>query len=119
METRIFDSELKVLEVLWNEGDISAKRIAEILSKNVGWSRTTTYTVIKKCIDKNLLKRLEPNYICHALITQNEIRKSEAEMLIDKVFGGSKDMLIATLLSGDDLNDNEIAKIQEYIKSFK
>ena len=52
MEIKLFDSELKVMDILWKEGDTSAKEIAEKLNEQVGWSKTTTYTVIKKCIDK-------------------------------------------------------------------
>ena len=52
MEIKLFDSELKVMDILWKEGDTSAKDIAEILNRQVGWSKTTTYTVIKKCINK-------------------------------------------------------------------
>ena len=52
MEFKLFDSELKVMDILWKEGDTSAKEIAEKLNEQVGWSKTTTYTVIKKCIDK-------------------------------------------------------------------
>ena len=42
MEVKLFDSELKVMEILWQDGDVSAKHIAEILSQQVGWSKTTT-----------------------------------------------------------------------------
>lgn len=44
---KLFDSELKVMQVLWENGDTSAKDIAAVLGKQVGWSKTTTYTVIK------------------------------------------------------------------------
>ena len=44
MEIKLFDSELKVMEVLWDLGDASAKTLAEILGKTVGWSKTTSLT---------------------------------------------------------------------------
>ena len=60
MEIKLFDSELKVMDILWKEGDTSAKDTAEILNRQVGWSKTTTYTVIKKCINKGATGRSEP-----------------------------------------------------------
>ena len=48
MEIKLFDSELKVMEVLWREGDLTAGQIAGILKEEIGWNRNTTYTVIKK-----------------------------------------------------------------------
>ena len=55
MELKLFDSELKVMDVLWREGDTPAKRVAEILSQEVGWNRNTTYTLINRCIKKGSL----------------------------------------------------------------
>ena len=58
MEEKLFDSERKVMEVIWEEGDMTAKEISLILNEKIGWNKNTTYTVIKKCIQKgrNLFK---------------------------------------------------------------
>ena len=53
MKVKLFDSELKVMETLWKEGDLTAGQIAKILNQEIGWNRNTTYTVIKKCIEKD------------------------------------------------------------------
>lgn len=55
MNGKLFDSERRVMECLWDEGDLSAKEIAERLNKKVGWSKTTTYTIIRKCVEKERL----------------------------------------------------------------
>ena len=47
MEPKLYDSELKIMEILWREGETTAKEIAAELAKSVGWSKTTTYTVLK------------------------------------------------------------------------
>lgn len=60
MTIKLFDSELKVMEILWERGDTTAKQIAATLLKEVGWSKSTTYTVIKKCIDKGAIKGWNP-----------------------------------------------------------
>ena len=75
METKLFDSELTIMSIIWEEGDITAKEIAEIAKKRVNWSKTTTYTVIKKCIEKGAIERSDPNYICHALISKEEVQQ--------------------------------------------
>lgn len=63
MDVKLFDSELKVMEVLWELEELSARDIVEILTKRVGWNKNTTYTVIKKCIDKGAIERREPGII--------------------------------------------------------
>lgn len=113
---KLFDSELKIMNVLWDNGDTPAKRIAEILLDETEWSKTTTYTVIKKCIDKGAVKRTEPNFICHAEITRQEAREYETEELINKMYGGSADMLVASLLDSKKLSREEIDRLKELVK---
>ena len=48
MDIKLFDSELKVMDVLWREGDTTAKQISNILGDEVGWNMNTTYTLIKR-----------------------------------------------------------------------
>lgn len=48
---KLFDSEWKVMEVLWQENDRTAKEISLRLADSIGWNKNTTYTVIKKCIE--------------------------------------------------------------------
>ena len=52
MQSKLFDSELKVMGVLWREGDCAAKHISDVLKQEVGWNMNTTYTLIKRCIGK-------------------------------------------------------------------
>ena len=49
---KLFDSELKVMEPLWADGAQTAGALAKRLGDSCGWNRNTTYTVIKKLIDK-------------------------------------------------------------------
>ena len=51
----LFESERKVMDVLWREGSITAGEIAKILNIDIGWNRNTTYTVINKCIKKGYI----------------------------------------------------------------
>ena len=54
---KLFDSELKVMDVLWRLGDRTAKEISSILGEETGWNVNTTYTVIKKCVAKGAVRR--------------------------------------------------------------
>ncbi len=58
MGIKLYDSELKVMEILWKEGELTAGQIAKILKEEIGWNRNTTYTVIKKCIEKGAVERI-------------------------------------------------------------
>ena len=97
MDIKLFDSELKVMCVLWSEGDTTAKHISDVLKKEIGWNMNTTYTLIKRCIKKGAIERSEPNFMCHALIPKEEVQEAETNELIDKIYDGSVDKLFAAL----------------------
>lgn len=52
MDIKLFDSELKVMDVLWKRGDTPAKEIARTLTDDLGWNVNTTYTLIKRCMKR-------------------------------------------------------------------
>ena len=139
---KLFESELKVMEVLWDAGErasrpsdgsvcqrqtsttqiedlnrrtVSAKRIAEILKEQVGWSKTTTYTVLKKCVDKGAAARTDPGFLCRALITREQVQRCETDELIDRMYGGRADRLVAALLDGGRLSTEEIERLRQLV----
>lgn len=115
MAIKLFDSELKVMEVLWKEGDTTAKRISDILKAEIGWNMNTTYTVIKKCIAKEAILRTEPNFMCHALISKEEVQNWETRELIGKLYDGSVDKLFAALLGQGTLTDKQIEELKRLV----
>jgi len=112
---KLFDSELKIMDVLWREGDSTAKHISDVLSREVGWNMNTTYTLIKRCITKGAVERSEPHFMCHALIDKAEVQESETNELIDRIFDGSADKLFASLLGRKKLTDEQIAKLRSIV----
>ncbi len=104
MAIKLFDSELKVMGVLWREGDCTAKHISDVLAQETGWKMNTTYTLIKRCIGKGAIERTEPNSMCRALIPKEQVQQDETRELIDKIYDGSADQLFAALLGSQKLS---------------
>ncbi|QSZ67826.1 BlaI/MecI/CopY family transcriptional regulator [Methanofollis aquaemaris] len=119
MAIKLFDSELKVMDVLWKEGDTTAKQIAEILNEQVDWSKTTTYTVIKKCVDKGAIQRSDPHFVCHPRITREEAQEFETNELIVKMYDGAADQLVASILGRKDLSRDEIERLKQIVNSLE
>ena len=115
MSVKLFDSELKIMNVLWQEGDCTAKHISDVLKEETGWNMNTTYTLIKRCISKGAIKRTEPNFMCHALIPKEEVQEAETNELIDKVYDGSADKLFAALLGRKKLSKEQIQKLKDIV----
>nr|WP_304954727.1 BlaI/MecI/CopY family transcriptional regulator [uncultured Acetatifactor sp.] len=116
---KLFDSELKVMAVLWREGDSTAKHISDVLGSETGWNVNTTYTVIKKCIKKGAIERREPNFLCHALVSKAQIQAAETDELIEKIYDGSADMLFASLLDRKRLSAEQIERLKRIVEEGK
>ncbi|MCH5340737.1 MAG: BlaI/MecI/CopY family transcriptional regulator [Acetatifactor sp.] len=119
MDVKLFDSELKVMEVLWEQGTKTAKEIVDVLSERIGWNKNTTYTVIKKCIEKGAIEREEPGFLCTPLVTRDEVARSETEQLIDKMFGGSSELFFSSFLKNQGLSEADAARLARMIEEAK
>ena len=119
MNIKLFDSELKVMNVLWREGDATAKHISDVLKAEVGCNVNTTYTLIKRCIKKGAIERSEPNFMCHALIPKEEVQESETNELINKIYDGSADKLFAALLGRKKLTAEQIERLKQIVGEFQ
>lgn len=116
---KLFDSELKVMDILWKEGVVPAKHVADILTQELGWNKNTTYTLIKRCIKKGAIERTEPNFMCHALIPKEEVQEAETNELINKIYDGSADKLFAALLGRKKLSKEQIEKLKQIVGSLE
>ena len=115
MQEKLFESEAKVMEIIWAKAPISAKDISLIAAETIGWNKNTTYTVVKKLEAKGFIKRQDPGFICTPLVSQNQMQKVEAVSLVKKVFGGSRKALFSALLEDEPLSDEEIKELRKLI----
>lgn len=114
---KLFDSEWRVMDILWQQNDLTAKELSLRLAKSVGWNKNTTYTVVKKCIEKGAIERREPNFVCHALISKQQAQKEEADALVNRVFGGSAELLFASILSDRSLSKEELERLRALVEA--
>ena len=119
MPIKLFDSELKVMDILWREGDTTAKQISEILREQINWSKTTTYTIIKRCLEKGALERCEPNFTCRPLVTIEQAREYETTELINKMYDGAADQLVASILERGKLSHVEIERLKRIVSELE
>lgn len=115
MKEKLFDSEAKVMKIIWEKSPISAKDISLIAADTIGWNKNTTYTVIKKLEAKGFIQRKDPGFICTPLVSQNDIQKAEAVSLVKKVFGGSRQALFSALIEDEPLSEEEINELRKLI----
>ena len=116
METvKLFDSELKIMDIVWDKEPVSAKEITLMAAETIGWKKNTTYTIIKKLIEKNAIERTEPNFICTSLVKKEDVQKAETQSLIDKLYNGSKKAFFASFIE-DELSEDDLEALKKLIE---
>ncbi len=112
-------SELNILEVLWTEGEMSASRLYRILEEKIGWKKSTTYTVISKCIEKGFVKRVEPGFICQPLIAREDVQHAKITDMLRDYFGNSRSCFLSAFLKESPLSDEDVQKLNDIVERLK
>ncbi len=110
---KVFESEYRFCLILWENEPIGSTELAKICKEKLGWSRTTTYTVIKRLSDRGVV--VNENAVVRSLISKEEIQKAEIDELVQKKFEGSLPDFIATFTKHQKLTDEEIKQIRNLI----
>ena len=107
-EIRLHEGELNVMELLWSNKELAAKDISKIIKEYIGWEKNTTYTVIKRLIDKGAIIRQDPGFICRANISKHKIQEIETNALLDKLFNSSVSSFLTDYLEKQSLTESEL-----------
>lgn len=111
---KIFESEYRFCLILWENEPIRSTELAKLCKEKLDWSKTTTYTVIKRLSDRGVIK--SENAIVTSIVSKEEAQLSELEELMDKKFEGSLPAFIAAFGHRQQLSDAEIAEIRRIIE---
>ena len=114
MTPKIFESEYRFCLILWEHEPIRSTDLAKLYKEKLDWSKTTTYTVIKRLSERGVIKN--ENAIVTSIISMEEAQQSELEELMDKKFEGSLPAFIAAFGKRQALSDAEIAEIRRIIE---
>ena len=110
---KIFESEYRFCLILWENEPIKSTELAKLCKEKLCWSKTTTYTVIKRLSERGILKN--ENTIVSALISKEEAQLSELDELMEKKFEGSLPAFIAAFARRQELSEADIQEIRRII----
>lgn len=115
METpKIFESEYRFCLVLWAHEPISTAELVKLCQQQLGWKRTTTYTVIKRLGERGVLKN--EGGLVTARVSKEEAQVSEIDALMEKKFQGSLPAFLAAFARWQSLTDEEVEEIRRIIE---
>ena len=114
MSPKIFESEYRFCLILWEHEPIKSTDLAKLCKERLEWSKTTTYTVIKRLSERGVIK--SENASVTSIVSKEEAQQSELEELMDKKFEGSLPAFIAAFGKRQALSDAEIEEIRRIIE---
>ena len=111
---KIFESEYRFCLILWENEPIKSTELAKLCKDKLGWSKTTTYTVIKRLCERGVIQN--ENTIVTSIVSKEEAQLSELDEMVDKKFEGSVPAFIAAFGRRQSLSDAEIEEIRRIIQ---
>ena len=114
---KVFESEYRFCLILWENEPVNSTKLVSLCKEQLGWSKATTYTVIRRLVERGVLKN--ENAIVTSLVSKEQIQEAELEELVDKTFEGSLPSFIAAFSRSKRLTDEEIAQLQALIDNYK
>ena len=114
---KIFESEYRFCLILWDNEPINSTRLVELCKEQLGWSKATTYTVIRRLSERGVLKN--ENTIVTTLISKEEAQKARLEEMMEETFEGSMPAFIAAFSRSRKLNKKEVEQLRALIDSFE
>mgnify|MGYP004629131737 FL=1 len=113
---KIFESEYRFCLILWDNEPVSSGKLVELCKENLGWSKATTYTVIRRLSERGVVKN--ENTVVTALISKEEAQASRLDEMMEETFEGSVPAFIAAFSKSKKLSRQEVEQLQALIDSY-
>ena len=114
METpKIFESEYRFCLILWEHEPIKSTELVKLCQEQLGWKKSTTYTVIKRLSERGILKM--ENGTVSSLVSREEAEASEIESFVESKFGGSLPAFVAAFTKHQKLSESDLDEVQRMI----
>ena len=118
METpKIFESEYRFCLILWENEPVNSTKLVELCKESLGWSKATTYTVIRRLAERGVVKN--ENATVTALITKEQAQQSRLQEMVEETFEGSMPAFIAAFSRNQKLTRQEVAQLKALIDSYE
>lgn len=114
METpKIFESEYHFCLIMWEREPVTTVELVKLCQERLGWKRTTTYTVIKRLVERGVLKN--ENGTITSLVSKEQAQAREIDELVDEKFQGSLPAFVAAFTKRQDISSAELDEVQHMI----
>lgn len=115
-EYKLADVEAKFADIIWEQEPIASPELVKVCEKELNWKKSTTYTVLKKLIDRGIFQN--DKSIVTSKITREEFYGRQSQTYVEETFGSLPNFLTAFFL-GRKLSKREADELRAYIDDFE
>jgi predicted transcriptional regulator len=115
MTVHFTERELDIMAVLWQHGASTVAEVHERLAEDIAYK--TVLTMLRLLEQKGHVAHTEEGraHRFHAVVGRDEAGVSAMERVLDKIFGGSRELLIAHLVRDRKLSSDEIRRLRRML----
>lgn len=107
--------ESKFADIVWANEPLTSRELVELSLKELGWKKSTTYTVLKKLSERGIFQNVDG--VVTSLISKDELCSMQSEEFVNEAFQGSLPAFIAAFTARKGLSEQEIDQIRKLIDS--
>ncbi|HVX51024.1 MAG TPA: BlaI/MecI/CopY family transcriptional regulator [Chitinophagaceae bacterium] len=115
------ESELEILQVLWDKSSATVREVHEEMSKTKECGYTTTLKLMQIMFEKGLVKRDDSNktHIYQPNVSKDKTQKQMVGKMVTSLFGGSASQLVMQALGSQNTSREELEEIQKLLDNLK
>ncbi len=116
-DLRLCDSEYRFMMIVWEHAPVGSGKLVELCQSELGWKKSTTYTVIKKLCERGFIQN--ENAIVSVLVEKERCQAVESDYFLERTFGGSLPGFLAAFLGNKKLKPEEAEELKRMIDRYQ
>ena len=109
--------EARFADIIWQNEPISSTELARLSEQQLGWKKSTTYTVLKRLCDKGIF--VNNGGTVTSLVSREEFYSVQSERFVEETFNGSLPAFLAAFTARKGLTAKEIAELRRMIDEYE
>ena len=114
---RLAEGEYRFACIVWDHEPLPSGKLVELCAKELGWKKSTTYTVLKKLVERGVLRN--ENAVVTAAVPKDEVLREESRAVVDRAFEGSLPSFLAHFMGGRTISDAEADELKAIIDRYR
>lgn len=116
-DLRLAEGEYRFARIVWENEPLPSGKLVELSQRELGWKKSTTYTVLKKLVDRGILRN--ENAVVSAVVPRDEVLREESRAVVNRSFDGSLPSFLAHFMGGRTISDAEAGELKALIDRFR